>query len=377
MNSRTSRRTVTRLAAATMLLIALCGASWEQRANLPASRYGGVLFPAGGALYYMGGSDSTWYDGMPEVWRYDPDADSWDARSPMLVGTFLAAGGVVGNDIYLLGGAFISGVTAYVDFNVRVYDTILDSWTVGSVLGEIHQGSAYTEAGHDILVFGGSDTASAIVNSVFVFDTDSMDISTGPPMGTTRWMGAAWTADGSHYVAGGTGDGVDGVSGASVLAADDVAFSDADMEDLPEKRIGAAYARAWDEVALEWRFYLLGGRDETGVTHDTAWSYAPATDTWSDDTSLPSPRYLASATCWNGSLWLAGGMNGAGGVEDSFYRLGVGSCSTTGADDDGDDDAAGDDDSADDDGDDDQADDADDEDSGGGDDDDDGGCCGC
>ncbi len=378
MNSRVYRRAATRCAAATVILLALCGADWEQRSNLPASRYGGVLLPAGGALYYMGGSDSAWFDGMPEVWRYDPAADSWETRTPMVLGTFLAAGGVVGDDIFLLGGAFISGVTANIDFNVRLYDTVLDSWSADpAMMDVIQQGSAFVESGGDILLFGGSDTATAIVNSVSVFDTGSMDLAAGPPMGTTRWMGAAWTADGSHYVAGGTGDGVDGVSGASVLASGDVAFSDADMEDLPGKRIGAAYARAWDEVAGEWRFYLLGGRDETGVTHDSTWTYAPASDAWSDDTAIPSPRYLASAVCLDGYLYLAGGMSGSGIVEDSVFRQDVGSCSPTDADDDTGDDDASDDDTDDDATDDDASNTDDDGGSGGGGDDDDGGCCGC
>ncbi|MCC6157027.1 MAG: hypothetical protein IT350_03175 [Deltaproteobacteria bacterium] len=363
-----------RCALAAILALALCGADWESRANLPSARYGGLLLPLAGDLYYIGGSDSTWLDGMPDVWRYDPGADAWDARTPLLVGTFLPGGGVVDNQIYVLGGAFISGATAYVNFNVAIYDAITDSWSDGSILGVALQGWAFATSDEDVLLFGGSDTASAIDNALRVYDTQGDTLSNGPPMNTARWLGAAWSADGHHYVAGGTFDGVDGVSGASVLAADDVVFSDEGMEDLPAARIGAAYATAWDEEDGDWRMYLLGGRDATGTTHDSLWTYAPASDEWTDDGAIFAPSYLASAACLGGYLYLAGGMNASGGVEDALRRLDVGACAPAGGDDDADDDA-GDDDSDDDASDDDSAD--GDADGGSGDDDDDSGCCGC
>jgi hypothetical protein len=155
-----------------------------------------------------------------------------------------------------------------------------------------------------------------------------------------------------------------------------VAFSDEGMEDLPAARIGAAYATSWDEEDGDWRMYLLGGRDATGTTHDSLWTYTPSSDEWTDDGAIPAPGYLASAACLGGYLYLAGGMNASGGVEASFRRLDVGACAPGGADDDADDDSGNDDDSDDDAGDDDAAND-DDADGGSGDDDDDGGCCGC
>ncbi|MEM1404004.1 MAG: kelch repeat-containing protein [Pseudomonadota bacterium] len=97
---------------------------WEQIAPLPSATHGGppggqgglAAATVGGKIYAFGGE---WLSGdlgvFADVWRYDPQADSWSAMKPMPEPRHGLGAVAIDGAIYVLGGAVGaggSGVTA-------------------------------------------------------------------------------------------------------------------------------------------------------------------------------------------------------------------------------------------------------------------------
>ncbi len=82
---------------------------WRNAAPLPAGSGAGgnAAVTLGGALYVFGGEVFAQGGGKvhPEVWRYDPKTDAWDAAAPMPTPRHGLGAVVIGDAGYLIGGA--------------------------------------------------------------------------------------------------------------------------------------------------------------------------------------------------------------------------------------------------------------------------------
>jgi N-acetylneuraminic acid mutarotase len=67
------------------------------------------------------------------------------------------------------------------------------------------------------------------------------------------------------------------------------------------------------------KFYVIGGKNGSGVATTTVHVYSPSTNTWATKAPLPSPRYRATAQAVAGKLYVVGGNDAANAYTNTVY----------------------------------------------------------
>jgi N-acetylneuraminic acid mutarotase len=187
---------------------------WTGIASTPFSIYDAVaLGGPDGRIYLIGGFEVGGYDAKsPDVFAYDPHANTWTRVAQLLQGTQHEAG-AVGPDgrLYIFGGYDANG--PYDASAVQVYDTHTNTWSYAAPMPGARSGmAAATGADGRIYVFGGLDSYSDTMNVVEVYDPRTNAWAELPALPTARaGLGAALGSDGRIYVIGGepnTGTGI-------------------------------------------------------------------------------------------------------------------------------------------------------------------------
>jgi N-acetylneuraminic acid mutarotase len=117
--------------------------TWKPLASMPTKRGAAGAAAVNGKIYVVGGANSLPYvnetgihprrphNVVGTVDEYDPAANTWRARHPLLLPRNHHAVAAVGDKIYAIGGrvgaAFISGGSNNVDL-VEAYDPAADTW---------------------------------------------------------------------------------------------------------------------------------------------------------------------------------------------------------------------------------------------------------
>jgi len=125
-------------------------------------------------------------------------------------------------------------------------------------------------------------------------------------------------ADGQIYVMGGMRRG--GQRSRAVFAYDPIADRWTQRADMPHYFENSAIASAHGNI------YVIGGRTaQTGTGAFTnslmVYEYDPGTDTWTERAPTPRWRAYASATFYNGHIYLLGGWAGGGVLVDRYDPL--------------------------------------------------------
>jgi N-acetylneuraminic acid mutarotase len=156
--------------------------------------------------------------------------NTWTAGKPMPTARFGAFAGVIGKDIYVVGGATNSGYQA-TGVN-EIYNTKTNAWTTGAPDPTARELGASAVVNGILYVIGGSTSGSNPLSLVEAYDPASNTWTTKAPMPTPRNS----------------------------------------MPAVVDKDI----------------IYVIGGYDpNTGFWYDTVESYNTGTDTWSEETPLP------------------------------------------------------------------------------------------
>ncbi len=134
------------------------GNAWSQAANYPQALGGVALAVVNSRLYAFGGFDEHGPNGgdVASAYVYNPDNNTWLARTPIISGTRSLAGAVRLNDkIYLIGGTSATGPMA--STAVNVYNLASNSWSNAAPLPDgVHSpGVAVLPDTNQIYVIGG------------------------------------------------------------------------------------------------------------------------------------------------------------------------------------------------------------------------------
>lgn len=107
--------------------------NWRPVAPLPLPQAEAVTLSHDGAIHMIGGRtpkserNQDWQDQADTGahWRYDPQADKWEARAPLPVPRNSAAGAVLGDELFVISGRTVAGGNTPV---CHAYDAQADRW---------------------------------------------------------------------------------------------------------------------------------------------------------------------------------------------------------------------------------------------------------
>lgn len=136
-------------------------------APLPVARDHGVGAAVDGALYAIGGRESSITALVGRVDRYDPIQDEWTDRAPMITARGGTAAGVIGGRIIVVGGEGNPAVSSGVFPQNEAYDVGGDRWdsltpmtTPRHGMGAaVVDGALYVPGGATTEAFGATDVS--------------------------------------------------------------------------------------------------------------------------------------------------------------------------------------------------------------------------
>lgn len=172
---------------------------WNLLKPLAAAQQAAAGVAANGMMYVIGGSDGTTI--TDAVWEYNPDSDTWRARSSKPTPVQFALGAVLNGKIHIPGGELADGS---VSDALEIYDPATDSWSSAASLPAPRSGYGLVTFEGKLYLFGGWD-GDAATTTVFVYDPDQDAWSEAPPMTFARAYTGAAVADERIYVMGGVG----------------------------------------------------------------------------------------------------------------------------------------------------------------------------
>jgi N-acetylneuraminic acid mutarotase len=170
---------------------------WTTKTPMTTARSGFAIAVYENKIYVIGGIVENHLIANTEV--YDPVTDRWETRSSMPTPRADLCANVVNNKIYLIGGKKFSSTSPYyyqTDEN-EVYDPATDRWTRNASLPNAVQGYASTVIGNKIYILGGAKQSffkngvDVSTNANFVYDAQSDNWTIAANMPTAASYGTA------------------------------------------------------------------------------------------------------------------------------------------------------------------------------------------
>lgn len=251
---------------------------------------------------------------LPLVFAGSATAGEWREGAPSATGRAFAASALLGEEVYIAGGAGISKPISSVD----AYDTIGDIWRALPALPLGLQQSAMTSINGRLYLSGGytADSPGPDNAALYLFDPAVGVWVRGPDMPGPRAWHEMVGVNGKLYVVGGVGPQANRVFVFDPMSDDWSVLS----SKFPAERSALALA------VLDGEIYALGGRNSNGSPSSRVDILDPATGKWRRGPALPEARAGIGAAVLEGRIHVVGGeqvspprtftehniMNGAG-----------------------------------------------------------------
>lgn len=290
---------------------AASGPAWTTGSPEPTPRGESAAGVIDGKLYVVGGStggggkvDNAVPVSVLEC--YDPETDTWTARSPMPTPRMGLAAAVADGKLYTMGGTTLASddgcLTALT--TVEAYDPRTDTWTTRSSMPEAKAGFGAATIDGRIYAFGGGNAAP----HALVYDP-ATDTWSQPPWGEWYRNSPGVSAVGERLYA------VGGWWGSAVR--DLIQYDPATDTWSWKSPMKAARWYLTSSVSNGLLYAIGGGTDteqpdpfaEAFTNVDTVECYNPVTDTWSTKTPMPGPRAGMVSGSIGGRIYLVGGYD--------------------------------------------------------------------
>ena len=283
-------------------------AQWTNQAPMLTPRWGASSIELGGKIYVIAGS-IPFSSNKNEV--YDPATNTWETKAPKPTNSIYSPIAAVGGKIYVFSGF---GST----FTAEEYDPVTDSWTTKSTNPIAMSHDHAVVINDKIYVFGFNGTAE--------YDpvTDTWIPKTTMPM--PRSHIAAVALNNKAYIIGGQATGV--------LSTNTLQEYDPVTDTWTTKTSMSTGRHLHAADVLCGKIAVLGGLEQLfggggGITNlDSYEQYDPLTDTWTAEPSLSDIRYRGTATSYDGSLYVFGGVTSNTSPNIAIVEKYTGGCDT-------------------------------------------------
>lgn len=341
--------------------------SWTQGPDLPTERSAGITAIVGRQLHYIGGFFDRANLASTDHYILDLDnpAAGWATNivdAPIQRGHASAA--VLGDDIYLIGGAPRHDNDNTDQEEVYRFNTVTNAWTRVADLpfGWSHAEPGTFTANGRIFIAGGRNNGDGrdVVNDFYMYDptADAWVQLPDLPRGLLApVMTVVDNPAGGQAIYGVTGvfNGLNGTSEAFAADFDDIWDA---LPNLPQQ-LGEIAAGVIDNVlyvvgdghpgtfaydftqgtwtnvnsnrpvpakdqlaeVIDGKLYVMGGISYAGgrQTFNDLQIYDPATNTWAAGTDLPTKIFAAQTTVIGGKIYLSGGVLDNETTTDNTY----------------------------------------------------------
>ncbi len=312
---------------------------WEKLASFPEPAEEILGAAAGGKMYVFAGLAPHWKP-MGMVYEYDPATNQWTKKKPMALPSHHVALTEYRGKIYAFGGFVYpqSGPPSWVPVNnAYEYDPATDTWKALAPM-PVKRGSAVAAVvGDKIYVIGGAGNIAGSNETGISFATPQMSVGTveeydpqsntwreRSPMPTPRNHTTAATVNGKIYVIGGR------VGAAFIGLATDISVVEeydpaTDKWSAPRARMPTARSALVSGV-YDGRIYVAGGEYQDTrmmATFRAVEAYDPASNSWSVMPSMPVSRHgLAAGVIGNRLILVGGDVQSAGnGIDASTSEV--------------------------------------------------------
>ena len=297
--------------------------SWTINTQIPTPRNSLGVCVVNEKIYAVGGFNLGLEGGnsLPSVEMYDPDTDTWSTKTDMPTGRDNFSCCVVAGKIYVIGGFHAVGVNFDVVPTVEEYDPETDAWTTKTPMPTARWGQAVHVVNGKIYIIGGATDypPKNDIGTVEEYDPATDTWTTKTPMPTERFLIPGGEINGKIYVFGGFT-----LTPAKSHMVTEIydPFSDtwSTGTDIPEKKVKYATCVVNDMI------YVIGGFPDigntTGSTH--VFVYNPESssiaegDTWTQLTDIPTARFDAAVSVFDGKIYVMGGFKSYAGKQSKI-----------------------------------------------------------
>lgn len=321
--------TLTLLLAASFSARSQMQLKWTKIAPFPEPSEEILGATAGGKMYVFAGLAPLW---KPKglVYEYDPASDKWTKKKPMALPSHHVAFTEYKGKIYAFGGFVMpqTGPAAWVPINNSwEYDPQADSWKALAPMPIKRGSSLAAVVGDKIYVIGGATTRPGVNETsidpnrpqLVLGTNDEYDPETNTwrersPMPTPRNHAAIGVVNGKIYVIGGR------VGAAFIAPSTDISVVEeydpaTDMWSPPLARMPTARS-ALAAGVIDGRIFIAGGEYQDTkmmATFRAVEAYNPASNSWATLPSLPVSRHgLAGGAIGNRFYVVGGDVQSAG-----------------------------------------------------------------
>ena len=259
-------------------------------------------------------------------WAYDPDTDSWTRLTANPVPVHHGAVAAVGKRFYLFGGFRLpntGNIGWYPENKAWVYDSETQDWSELPPMPTPRGALTAAAVGNKIYVAGGAKIPSGvrlpdglnagspveILGTMEMFDTETKTWTALRPMTLPRNHHDIAYLDGKLYAIGGAvGSCVGGwASNVPMNEAYDIATDTwSTSAPMPTARSGIGAA------VIDGKIYVVGGAgwvDERGGVFRTNEAYDPKSDSWVEETPMPTARHGFAKGVLDGKLYTVSGVS--------------------------------------------------------------------
>jgi N-acetylneuraminic acid mutarotase len=283
---------------------------WTSLANAPVKVAEAQSITLNGKLYVFGGYDVTTPDYQPTNASsvFDSATNMWKSIAPMPAAETHMGVATDGSYIYVAGGYTFDPVTTYQTFgttNVFRYDPAHNSWTTYTPLPSPRAAGALVYLDGQLHFFDGVDPTRAGKTDHWTLNVSSASpqwtTSTSLPFSRNHMAGVV--LDGKIYAVGGQSTADDSSTTADVLVWDPAHPSSwTAVASMPTPRSHAVV------VAIDGRIVVAGGTVANDVPLSSVISYDPATNAWTNLTSLPDARLAPVGGAIGNEILVASGF---------------------------------------------------------------------